>query len=101
MSQSPELRIVLERTRTELVRAFVRETCLSEGVSPAISGLIAEDTAQTWQALCSLGSGSDRVRLQILCSRQDVSSRLTLPGHARFSKLADCPKGLSGINRCI
>ena len=93
MSQSPELRVLLERGRAELVRAFVREACLSEGVSPAISGLIADDTAQTWQALCSLGSGSDRVRLQILCSRKDVSSRLTLPGHARFSKIADCLSG--------
>src|SRR4051812_35371815 len=68
----------------------------SEGVSPAISSVIAEDTAQTWQALCSLGSGSDRVRLEILCSRKDVSSRLTLPGHARFSKIA---KRLSGRMR--
>src|SRR4051794_27623255 len=78
-SQSLELRVLLERERAELVRAFVREACLSEGVSPAVSSLVAEDTAQTWQALCSLGSGADRVRLEILCSRKDVSSHLALP----------------------
>src|SRR4051794_26049620 len=92
-SQSPELRVLLERGRAGLVRAVVREARLSEGVSPAISGLIADDTAQIWQALCRLGSGSDRVRLEILCSRKDVRSRLTLPGHARFSKIADCLSG--------
>ncbi len=87
------MRLLFEPERVELVRAFVREACLSEGVSPAISGLIAEDSAQTWQALCSLRSGSDRVRLQILCSRKDVSSRLILRGYSRFSKIADCLSG--------
>jgi hypothetical protein len=77
ISQSPELRVLLERGRAELVRAVVREACLSEGVSPAISGLIADDTAQIWQALCRLGSGSDRVRLEILCSTSTSSMRAT------------------------
>src|SRR3712207_1870575 len=82
------MRLLLEPARAELVRAFVREACLCEGVGLTTARLIAEDTAQAWQALCSLGSGHEHVRIQVLCSGQDVSIRVILPGHARFANIA-------------
>jgi hypothetical protein len=92
-SRHSEVRLVLEPARAELVRAFVRESCLCEDVSLTVAGLIAEDTAQVWQALCGLGSGHERTRIQVLCSRKNVSSRVILPGHARFARVPACLVG--------
>lgn len=92
-SRHSEARLVLEPARAELVRAFVRESCLCEDVSLTVAGLIAEDTAQVWQALCGLGSGHERTRIQILCSRKNVSSRVILPGHSRFARVPACLVG--------
>src|SRR5215207_7367418 len=82
------MRLLLEPARAELVRAFVREACLCEGVGLTTAGLIVDDTARAWQALCSTGSGQERACIQVLCAGQDVSSRVILPGHARFANLA-------------
>src|SRR5215207_3248583 len=82
------MRLLLEPARAELVRAFVREACLCEGVGLTTAGLIADDTARAWQALCSIGSGQERACIQVLCAGQDVSSRVILPGHARFANIA-------------
>jgi hypothetical protein len=82
------MRLLLEPARAELVRAFVREACLCEGVGLTTAGLIADDTARAWQALCSTGSGQERACIQVLCAGQDVSSRVILPGHARFANIA-------------
>jgi len=84
---------VLEFARAELVRAFVREACLCEGIPVTVASLIAEDTAEAWQALCTLGSGRERTRIEMLCSGQEVRSRIFLPGHSRFSGIAACLTG--------
>ena len=47
-----ELKLALEPEHRELVRAFVREASLAEGISLSTASLIADDTAQAWQALC-------------------------------------------------
>ena len=41
-----ELQLALEPARGELVRAFVREASLVEGVPVSVASLIADDTAQ-------------------------------------------------------
>ena len=43
-----ELQLALEPARGELVRAFVREASLAEGVPASVASLIADDTAQAW-----------------------------------------------------
>src|SRR5215207_8982267 len=82
------MRLLLEPARAELVRAFVREDRMCESVGLTTAGLIADDTARAWQALCSTGSGQERACIQVLCAGQDVSRRFILPGHARFANSA-------------
>ena len=83
-----ELHLVLEPARGELVRAFVREAALAEDVPMSVASLIADDTAQAWLALCTPGSGRERARIVLLCSRRDVRTRILLHGHSRFSNVA-------------
>ncbi len=83
-----ELQLLLESARGELVRAFVREAALTESVPGPIASLIADDTVQAWMALCALGSGCDRARITLVCSRREVRSRILLHGHSRFSNVA-------------
>ena len=83
-----ELQLVLEPARGELVRAFVREASLAEDVPVSVASLIADDTAQAWLALCAAGSGRERARIALLCSRRDVRTRILLHGHSRFSNVA-------------
>ena len=78
-----EMRLPLEPARGELVRAFVREACLCEGVHVTSAGPIANDTADAWQVLCTLTPGRERARIQVLCSGNDVSSRVILPSDVR------------------
>jgi hypothetical protein len=52
-----ELQLVLEGARAELVRAFVREASLAEGVPASVASLIADDTAHAWQAALQPGIG--------------------------------------------
>jgi len=82
-----ELQLVLEPARGELVRAFVREASL-EGVPASVASLIADDTAQTWLAICAQGSPLDRARIALMCSHRDVKARILLHGHARFANIA-------------
>ena len=55
-----ELQLALEPARGELVRAFVREASLADGVPVAVANLIADDAAQAWVALCTPGSDRER-----------------------------------------
>jgi hypothetical protein len=82
-----ELQLVLEPERSELVRAFVREASLAEGVSISTASLIADDTAQAWQALCVPGSDRERARIVMLCSHKDARVRILLHGYSRFSNV--------------
>jgi len=83
-----ELQLVLEPAARELVRAFVREASLAEGVPVSVASLIADDTAQAWPALCSPESDHDRARIALLCSHRDVRTRILLHGHSRFSPVS-------------
>src|SRR5262249_56973288 len=83
-----ELQLVLEPARGELVRAFVREASLAEGVPASVASLIADDTAQAWLAICAQGSPLDRARIALMCSHRDVKARILLHGHFRFANIA-------------
>src|SRR5207248_4883651 len=83
-----ELQLALEPAARELVRAFVREASLAEGVPVSVASLIADDTAQAWPALCSPESDHDRARIALLCSHRDVRTRILLHGHSRLSNVA-------------
>ena len=87
---------MLEPARSELVRAFVREASLAEDVAMSVASRLAEDTAQAWLALCTLGSGHERARIALSCSHRDVRARILLPGHSRFSTVAAALAGRIG-----
>jgi hypothetical protein len=80
-----ELRLVLEPGHGELVRAFVREAALAEAVPVPEASLIADDAVEAWQALCTPDAGRERARIELLCSRREVRTRILLPGYSRFS----------------
>src|SRR3954465_5839327 len=90
-SQLSEMRVLLQPEKAELVRAFVRESSLSEGVAPGVSGLIAEETARAWAVLCTLMSGEEYLRLHVLSSRR---SRILLSQSCKLSVLAQTLKAL-------
>ena len=97
-----ELQLVLEPARAELVRAFVREASLAEGVPASVCSLIADDITQAWPALCAAASGRDRARIVLSCTRGDVRTTILLHGHSRFShvvaSLANRVGGEAGIS---
>jgi hypothetical protein len=90
-----ELQLVLEPQRGELVRAFVREASLAEGAPVSVASLIADDAAEIWQALCTPGSGRERVRIVTLSSRREIKARILLHGYSRFANIAASLAGLA------
>ncbi len=91
-----ELQLVLERAQGDLVRAFAREAALAEGVSASVASEIADDTVHAWLALCSAGSGQERARIVLSCSRGDVRAKILLRGHDRFSSVVASLAGRIG-----
>ena len=84
-SRTNELHLTLDREHGELLRAFLREAALAEGVSPEIATLIAADGSEAWKALANSASGHERVRVSLSRPHGEVRVRLQLPGHARFA----------------
>jgi len=82
-----ELHSTLDPARNDLVRAFVREAALAEGVPVSCASLIADDCAEVWLALSSGASGHERVHIALSLSRRDVTARIALPGHSRFANV--------------
>jgi hypothetical protein len=82
-----EIRLSLELSRGELIRAFVREAALLEGARPLTASLIAEDSIHAWVVLCALASGRERASVIVSRSRQEVRCSILLKGHSRFSSL--------------
>ncbi len=82
-----ELQVMLEPARNDLVRAFVREAALAEGVPVSCASLIADDCADVWLALSGGASGQDRAHIALSFSRRDVKARIMLSGHSRFAKV--------------
>ncbi|MEF3365324.1 hypothetical protein V3H18_02120 [Methylocystis sp. 9N] len=82
-----ELRLSMESDGGDLVRAFIREAALADGVSPTISSLIAADAQETWLALCQSHPGRERASVVLSSSRGEVRARIQLKGHSRFSAI--------------
>ncbi len=85
-SQRPsELGLRLDAARADLLRAFIREAALAEGVSPARASLIADDGTAAWWALAADAVSHDHVRVSVSCSHRKVHVRIMLHGHSRFA----------------
>jgi RimJ/RimL family protein N-acetyltransferase len=96
-----ELQLVLEPARGEVVRAFVREASLAEGVPVSVANLIADDAASAWLALGTSGSDRTRARIALVCSHKDVTTRILLHGHSRFSDIVASLAGRVRREACI
>ncbi|MFO1125836.1 MAG: hypothetical protein U1E25_11570 [Methylocystis sp.] len=82
-----ELRLTMEEGGGELLRAFVREASLVEGVPPAAASLIAADVEQIWPILCRSSAQSARASILLSSEKREVRARILLNGHSRFSAI--------------
>lgn len=82
-----EIRLSLELSRGELIRAFVREATLLEGARPLTASLMAEDSIHAWAVLCALASGRERASVIVSSSHREVRCAILVKGHSRFSSL--------------
>ena len=87
-----ELHLTLAEAHTELVRGFIREAALAEGIPLAAASLVAGDGASAWQTLAADAAGGERARIIVSFPREDVRVQVLLPGHARFAGLAPALK---------
>lgn len=82
-----ELRLSMEAEGGELLRAFVREASLVEGVPAATASLIAADAEQIWRILCQSSTGPERATALLSSEKREVRVRILLNGHSRFSAI--------------
>lgn len=82
-----ELRLSMEAEGGELLRAFVREASLVEGVPAATASLIAADAEQIWKILCQSSTGPERASVLLSSEKREVRARILLSGHSRFSAI--------------
>ena len=61
-----ELQLTLQSAYSDLVRAFVREAALAEGVPVSCASLIADDSAEAWLALSAVSPGRERAHIAIV-----------------------------------
>jgi hypothetical protein len=88
-----ELQLMLGSAHSELVRAFVREAALAEGVPASCASLIAGDSVGAWLALSDGASGDERAHIALSLSRGDVTTTILLGGHSRFSSVVTSLSG--------
>lgn len=81
----PELRLALEASQRELVRAFAREAALAEGAPLVAASAIADDIAEVWPSLCVDAPGGERAHVSLSSSRAELRAFVRLQGHARFA----------------
>lgn len=82
-----ELRLSMEAEAGELLRAFVREASLIEGVPPMSASLIAADAEKIWRILCQPGANTERAAVRLSSSKREARVRILLNGHSRFSAI--------------
>lgn len=82
-----ELRLSMEAEGGELLRAFVREASLVDGVPASIASLIAADAEQIWRILCQSSAGQERASVVLSSEKREVRVRILLNGHSRFSAI--------------
>jgi len=82
-----ELQLTLGTSHEEVLRTFVREVALAEGIPAASASFIAADCAATWQALSAIGDANERVHVSLHVRHDEVRARLLLKGHTRFAQV--------------
>ena len=82
-----ELQLTLGAPHEEVLRSFVRETALAEGIPAACAGLIAADCAATWQTLSAIADVNERIHVSLHALHGEVRARLLLKGHKRFAQV--------------
>ena len=82
-----ELRRSMDAEGGELLRAFVREASLVEGVPATAASLIAADAEEIWRILCQSNTGPERASVLLSSSKREVRARILLNGHSRFSAI--------------
>lgn len=86
-SRTPELRFDLSADHSDLLRAFVREASLAEGVSLSIASLITDAAALVWRALCARQARRDPASVAVSTQQSSVTVKFILTGHDRFSRI--------------
>jgi GNAT superfamily N-acetyltransferase len=92
----PQLHVPLDSRFGELVRAFVRETSMSEEASTELATNAAGVLAQAWERLCGSVTSSERVEIRILLTASGIETRAHLRGLSRFRGLLPLLGDLSG-----
>lgn len=82
-----ELSLTLDAQHGEILRSFVREAALAEGIPAAGAALLASDCAAAWQAIAVTASGHERAHVSVSVPHKEVHARLLLQGHARFAQV--------------
>ena len=82
-----ELRLSMEMEGGELLRAFVREASLVEGIPATTASLIAADAEEIWRMLCLSSVGRERASVLLSLEKREVRARILLNGHTRFSSI--------------
>ncbi|WP_421693593.1 hypothetical protein [Aestuariivirga sp.] len=92
-AQTSELQLALGAQHTEVLRSFVREVALADGIPASSAGLLATDCAVTWEALCTIEEVKERVHVSLRVLHDAVRARLLLRGHKRFAQAINSLEG--------
>jgi len=92
----PQLHIPLDPRFGELVRAFVRETSVSEGVSLEFATDAAHAVVQAWERLCGGVDSPERADIRTRLTDCGIETSARLRGMSRFPGLLPLLGGLSG-----
>ncbi len=71
-----ELRLSMEAGGGELLRAFVREAALVEGIPATIASLIATDAEQIWRVLCQSSGQPERAAVLLSSSKREALGKM-------------------------
>ncbi|MCX7348699.1 MAG: hypothetical protein NTZ54_03980 [Alphaproteobacteria bacterium] len=82
-----ELQLVLGVHHAEVLRSFVREAALAEGIPATSASLVATDCAVAWQALSAIEDVKERVHVDLHVLHNEVRARFLLRGHTRFAQI--------------
>jgi len=92
----PQLVLALDSRFGELVRAFVRETSMSEGASAELAGGAARIVEQAWERLCDAVTSPERADIRTRLTSVGSETIVHLKGMSRFAGFVPVFRELSG-----
>jgi hypothetical protein len=92
----PQLHLGLDSCHRELVRAFVRESSMSEGASAEFATDAARVVEQAWEGLCDGVTSPERADIRTRLTACGIETSARLRGMSRFPGLVSLLGGLSG-----